>query len=60
MKGITCLLFNIVRVICGKVFYPIIDVAFVSMLILLTCVNEGIGACFVGALQFDNDTKTIV
>ena len=33
----------------GKQFYSIIDGAFASMLILLTAVNEGIGACFVGA-----------
>ena len=35
----------------GKEFYSIIDGAFASMLILLTAVNEGIGACFVGAFQ---------
>src|SRR5215210_6221768 len=33
----------------GIEFYSIIDGAFASMLILLTAVNEGIGACFVGA-----------
>ena len=33
----------------GSEFYSIIDGAFASMLILLTAVNEGIGACFVGA-----------
>ena len=33
----------------GREFYSIIDGAFASMLILLTAVNEGIGACFVGA-----------
>jgi nitroreductase len=38
----------------GKDFYSITDGAFASMLILLTAVNEGIGACFVGAFQ---DTK---
>src|ERR671917_218697 len=38
----------------GREFYSIIDGAFASMLVLLTAVNEGIGACFVGA--FD-DTK---
>src|ERR671922_2014841 len=35
----------------GKEFYSIIDGAFASMLILLTAVNEGIGACFVGAFE---------
>ena len=35
----------------GKEFYSIIDGAFASMLILITAVNEGIGACFVGAFQ---------
>jgi nitroreductase len=34
----------------GTEFYSITDGAFASMLILLTAVNEGIGACFVGAL----------
>ncbi len=38
----------------GREFYSITDGAFASMLILLTVVNEGVGACFVGA--FD-DTK---
>ena len=35
----------------GRDFYSIIDGAFASMLILLTAVNEGIGACFVGAFD---------
>ena len=35
----------------GKEFYSIIDGAFASMLILLSGVNEGIGACFVGAFE---------
>jgi nitroreductase len=35
----------------GRDFYSIIDGAFASMLILLTAVNEGIGACFVGAFE---------
>jgi nitroreductase len=35
----------------GREFYSIIDGAFASMLILLTAVNEGIGACFVGAFD---------
>jgi nitroreductase len=38
----------------GREFYSIIDGAFASMLILLSAVNEGIGACFVGAFE---DTK---
>jgi nitroreductase len=37
----------------GREFYSIIDGAFASMLILLTAVNERIGAGFVGA--FDDD-----
>jgi len=37
----------------GREFYSIIDGAFASMLILLTAVNEGIGACFVGAFLDD-------
>jgi len=43
----------------GKEFYSIIDGAFASMLILLTAVNEGIGACFVGAFQ-DKMVSTIL
>src|SRR5918999_2958111 len=35
----------------GTEFYSITDGAFASMLILLTAVNEGIGACFVGAFD---------
>src|ERR687891_263967 len=35
----------------GTEFYSITDGAFASMLILLTAVNEGIGACFVGAFE---------
>jgi nitroreductase len=38
----------------AREFYSIIDGAFASMLILLSAVNEGIGACFVGAFE---DTK---
>lgn len=37
----------------GREFYSIIDGAFASMIILLSAVNEGIGAAFVGA--FDDD-----
>jgi nitroreductase len=43
----------------GKEFYSIIDGAFASMLILLSTVNEGIGACFVGAFQ-DNKVSEIL
>jgi nitroreductase len=43
----------------GKQFYSIIDGAFASMLILLTAVNEGIGACFVGAFD-DNKVSEIL
>ena len=35
----------------GTDFYSIIDGAFASMIILLSAVNEGIGASFVGALK---------
>jgi nitroreductase len=41
----------------GREFYSIIDGAFASMLILLSAVNEGIGACFVGAFQ---DNKVLL
>ena len=43
----------------GREFYSIIDGAFASMLILLSAVNEGIGACFVGAFQ-DNKVSHIL
>jgi nitroreductase len=43
----------------GKGFYSITDGAFASMLVLLTAVNEGIGACFVGAFQ-DKMVSTIL
>jgi nitroreductase len=43
----------------GKEFYSVIDGAFASMLILLSAVNEGIGACFVGAFQ-DNKVSEIL
>lgn len=35
----------------GRDFYCIIDGAFASLLILLTAVDEGLGACFVGAFD---------
>jgi nitroreductase len=43
----------------GREFYSTIDGAFASMLILLSAVNEGIGACFVGAFQ-DNKVSEIL
>jgi nitroreductase len=43
----------------GRDFYSIIDGAFASMLILLTTVNEGIGACFVGAFEDDKVSKIL-
>ena len=43
----------------GKEFYSITDGAFASMLILLAGVNEGIGACFVGAFE-DNKVSEIL
>jgi nitroreductase len=43
----------------GKEFYSIIDGAFASMLILLSSVNEGLGACFVGAFE-DNKISKIL
>jgi nitroreductase len=35
----------------GRNFYSIIDGAFASMIILLSAVNLGLGACFVGAFR---------
>jgi nitroreductase len=43
----------------GREFYSIIDGAFASILMLLTAVNEGIGACFVGAFE-DNKVSKIL
>lgn len=43
----------------GREFYSIIDGAFASMLILLTAVNEGIGAGFVGAFEDDKVSKIL-
>jgi nitroreductase len=43
----------------GVNFYSIIDGAFASMLILLTVVNEGLAACFVGAFK-DNEVSKIL
>jgi nitroreductase len=43
----------------GTDFYSIIDGAFASMIILLSAVNEGIGASFVGAFE-DNKVSNIL
>src|SRR5918996_3109382 len=43
----------------GREFYSIIDGAFASMLVLLTAVNEGIGACFVGAFLDDKVSEIL-
>jgi len=43
----------------GRRFYCIIDGAFASMLILLTAVNEGLGACFVGAFHDEEVAKIL-
>jgi nitroreductase len=43
----------------GREFYSIVDGAFASMLFLLSAVNEGVGACFVGAFQ-DNKVSEIL
>jgi len=43
----------------GVNFYSVIDGAFASMLILLTVVNEGLNACFVGAFN-DNEVSKVL
>ena len=43
----------------GTEFYSVIDGAFASMIILLSAVNEGIGASFVGAFE-DNKVSKIL
>jgi nitroreductase len=43
----------------GREFYSIIDGAFASMLILLTAVNERIGAGFVGAFEDDKVSEIL-
>lgn len=43
----------------GVNFYSIIDGAFASMLTLLTVVNEGLAACFVGAFEDDKVGKIL-
>ncbi len=39
--------------------YSIIDAAYSSLLILLTAINEGLGACFVGAFYDDEVSKVL-
>jgi nitroreductase len=43
----------------GTEFYSIVDGAFASMIILLSAVNEGIGASFVGAFEDSEVTKIL-
>jgi nitroreductase len=43
----------------GREFYSIIDGAFVSMIILLSAVNEGMGAAFVGAFEDDKVSQIL-
>jgi len=43
----------------GREFYSVIDGAFASMLILLTAVNEGISAGFVGAFEDDKVSEIL-
>ena len=43
----------------GTEFYSVIDGAFASMIMLLSAVNEGIGASFVGAFE-DNEVRKIL
>ena len=43
----------------GEDFYSVIDGAFASMIILLSAVNEGIGACFVGAFEDDKVSRIL-
>ena len=43
----------------GTEFYSVIDGAFASMIILLSAVNEGIGASFVGAFEVNKVSKIL-
>ena len=43
----------------GVRFYSLIDTAFASLIILLTAVNEGIGASFVGAFHDQEVSKIL-
>jgi nitroreductase len=42
----------------GEEFYSIVDGAFAAMLLMLACINEGLGAAFVGA--FDDEAVRAV
>jgi nitroreductase len=42
----------------GVHFFSIIDGAFVAMLVLLTVVDEGLGACFVGSF-YDEEVREV-
>ena len=43
----------------GVHFFSIIDGAFVAMLVLLTAVDEGLGACFVGSF-YDEEVREVL
>jgi nitroreductase len=43
----------------GVHFFSIIDGAFVAMLVLLTVVDEGLGACFVGSF-YDEEVREVL
>lgn len=43
----------------GRNFYSVVDGAFSSMLILLSAVNEGLGACFVAAMNDDQVARVL-
>ena len=43
----------------GREFYSIVDGAFASMLILLTSINEKVGAGFVGAFEDDKVSEIL-
>jgi nitroreductase len=43
----------------GVHFFSIIDGAFVEMLVLLTVVDEGLGACFVGSF-YDEEVREVL
>ncbi len=43
----------------GRNFYSVIDAAFASFIILLSAVELGLGACFVGAFEDDKVAKVL-
>ncbi len=43
----------------GREFYSVIDGAFASLIILFTCVKEGLGASFVGAFEDEKVSKVL-